>query len=157
MSGWELDVGVRDWYSSGTFQKDLTPPALVSRLTYDTTANSGELFGRIESPQNVFVKGNIGVGSLLGGHLNDEDWALAFGGAVPYSNTLSSVEGDIDYATLDLGYDFFRGAGYQVGAFVGYNYYKENKSAYGCTQIANPFSDCVSANPPGSVLRHHRK
>jgi opacity protein-like surface antigen/outer membrane protease len=150
VSGWELDAGARYWYSSGTFQKDLTPPALVSRLTYNTTANSGELFGRIESPQNVFVKGNLGVGSLLGGQLNDEDWAI-FGGTVAYSNTVSSVQGDIDYATLDLGYDFFRGAGYQLGAFVGYNYYKENESAYGCTQIANPLSDCVPANPPGPV------
>ena len=149
-SGWELEAGARDWYSSGKFQKDLIPPSLVSRLTYDTTANSGELFGRIESPQNIFVKGNMGVGSLLGGHLNDEDWVL-FSGTVPYSNTLSSVQGDIDYATLDLGYDFFRGAGYQLGAFAGYNYYKENKSAYGCTQIANPFSDCVPANPPSTV------
>jgi outer membrane protease len=52
---------------------------------------------------------------------------------------------------VDLGYDFFRGAGYKLGAFVGYNYYKDDKSAYGCTQIANPFSDCVPAIP-GSVL-----
>ncbi len=82
-AGWELDAGARYWYSNGTFQKDLgsTNPALannlISRLTYDTTANSGELFGRIESPQNIFVKGNVGVGSLLGGQLNDEDWRLA--------------------------------------------------------------------------------
>ncbi len=149
-SGWEFEAGARDWYSSGTFQKGLTPPALVSRLTYDTTANSGELFGRIESPQNFFVKGNIGVGSLLSGHQNDEDWAID-GGTVAYSNTLSSVQGDIDYATLDIGYDFFRAAGYKLGPFVGYNYYRENKSAYGCTQIANPLSDCAPAIP-GSVL-----
>jgi len=123
---------------------------LNSRLTYDATANSGELFGRIESPQNVFVKGNIGVGSLLSGQLNDEDWAI-FGGTVAYSNTVSSVQGDMDYATVDLGYDVFRGYGYKLGAFVGYNYYKENKSAYGCTQIANPLSDCAPAIP-GSVL-----
>ena len=102
------------------------------------------------------MKGNIGVGSLLGGHLNDEDWAISgaccvSGAAVAYSNTVSSVQGDIDYATLDLGYDFFRGAGYKLGAFVGYNYYRENKSAYGCTQIANQLSDCVPAIP-GSVL-----
>jgi outer membrane protease len=133
---------------------DPTNPAMAnilnSRLTYDTTANSGELFGRIESPQNIFVKGNIGVGSLLSGQLNDEDWAI-FGGTVAYSNTVSSVQGDIDYATLDLGYDFFRGAGYKLGAFVGYNYYRENKSAYGCTQIANQLSDCAPAIP-GSVL-----
>ena len=156
--GWELEAGARFWGSSGKFQKDVgatTNPALanilISRLTYDTTAGSGELFGRIETPQNVFLKGNIGVGSLLGGKLNDEDWAV-FAGTVPYSNTSSTVDGgEIDYGTLDLGYDFFRGPGYKLGAFVGYNFYKENKSAYGCTQIANQLSDCVPAIP-SSVL-----
>ena len=74
------------------------------------------------------------------------------GATVPYSNTLSEpVKGTIDYATLDLGYDFCRGAGYKLGAFVGYNFYKENKSVYGCSQIANPLSDCVPAIP-SSVL-----
>ena len=80
-SGWEFDAGARSWYSSGTFQKNLgstTNPALAStlnsRLTYDTTAGSGELFGRLESPQNIFIKGNVGMGSLLSGQLNDEDW-----------------------------------------------------------------------------------
>ena len=151
-SGWELDAGARYWYSSGTFQKNLgstTNPAMAnilnSRLTYNTTANAGELFGRIESPQNVFVKGNIGVGSLLGGQLNDEDWAV-FGGTVAYSNTVSSVQGDIDYATLTLVMIFSEEYGYKLGAFVGYNYYRENKSAYGCTQIANPLSDCAPRN-----------
>lgn len=72
-------------------------------------------------------------------------------GTVPYSNTISSVLGEIKYATVDAGYAFFRGAGYKFGAFVGYNYYNENKSASGCTQIANQLSDCV---PPidSSVL-----
>jgi opacity protein-like surface antigen len=153
--GWEFDVGVRDWYSSGRFQKDqgsTTNQALAnilnSRLTYNTTANSGELFGRIEAPQNIFVKGNIGLGSILDGQLNDEDWVIFGdipGHATAYSNTTASVQGEIAYATLDLGYDFFRGASYKLGAFVGYNYYKENKSAFGCTQIANPLSDCVPA------------
>jgi opacity protein-like surface antigen len=154
----EVEAGARYWYSSGKFQKDLgstTDPALAnilnSRLTYDSTANAGEFFGRVEIPLNMFVKGNIGLGSLSGGHLYDEDWVI-FGGTVPYSNTLSEpVKGTIDYATLDLGYDFFRGAGYKLGAFVGYNFYKENKSAYGCSQIANPLSDCVPAIP-SSVL-----
>ena len=45
----------------------------------------------------------------------------------------------------------FRGTAYKLGAFIGYNYYKENKSAYGCTQIANLLSDCVPAIP-NSVL-----
>ncbi len=156
--GWEFEAGARYWYSSGKFQKDLgitADPALASiltsRLTYNSTANSGEFFGRVDTPLNVFVKGNIGAGSLSGGQMNDEDWVI-FGGTVPYSNTLSDpVKGSIDYATLDVGYDFFRGAGYKLGAFVGYNYYKENKSAYGCAQIANQLSDCVPAIP-SSVL-----
>jgi outer membrane protease len=151
-SGWDVEIGARYWYSRGRFQKDLgstTDPALAnilnSRLTYDSTANAGEFFGRVETPLNVFVKGNIGLGSIAGGHLNDEDWVI-FAGTVPYSNTLSDpVKGGIDYATLDIGYNFSRGAGYKLGAFVGYNYFKEKKSAYGCTQIANPFSDCVPA------------
>ncbi len=157
-SGWEVETGARYWRSRGRFQKDLgsaTDPAsadiLNSRLTYDSTANSGEFFARVENPLNMFLKGNIGAGSLSGAHLNDEDWVI-FGGTVAYSNTLSDpVKGKIDYATLDLGYDFFRGAGYKLGAFAGYSYYKENKGAYGCTQIANPLSDCVPAIP-GSVL-----
>jgi outer membrane protease len=34
-----------------------------------------------------------------------------------------------------------------------YNYYTENKSAYGCTQISNLFSDCVGVNvTPSSVV-----
>jgi opacity protein-like surface antigen len=81
-SGWEVETGARYWYSSGRFQKDVgtTNPAtaniLISRLTYNSTANSGEFFGRVDTPLNVFVKGNIGVGSLSGGHMNDEDWAI---------------------------------------------------------------------------------
>ena len=77
---------------------------------------------------------------------------MLFGGSRPVLEYIvASVQGNIDYATLDLGYDFFRGPGYKLGAFVGYNFYRENKSAYGCTQIANPLSDCVPAIP-SSVL-----
>lgn len=150
LSGWQVEIGARYWFSRGRFQKDLgssTDPALAnilnSRLTYDTTTNSGEFFGRLDTPMKIFVKGNVGAGSAYGGHLNDEDWVI-FGGTVPYSNTISDpVNGEIDFATIDLGYDFFSGAGYKLGAFAGYNYYRDDKSAHGCSQIANSLSDCV--------------
>jgi opacity protein-like surface antigen/outer membrane protease len=166
-AGWEFDVGGRYWYSWGRFQKDLgatasaaTANVLVSRLTYDTKANSGEFFGRIETPWNLFVKGFVGGGRLSSGHMNDEDWAIFDKTGtlvIPYSNTVSdSVKGTIGYATVDVGYDFFRAPGQKLGAFVGYNYFKENKDAFGCTQIANSFSDCSPtgfAPPvPSSVL-----
>ena len=160
-SGWEVEVGPRYWYSSGRFQKDLggfTTAAnanlLVSRLTYNTTANSGELFGRVETPWNFFLKGFVGGGSIASGHLNDEDWGIIFPGpvGVAYSNTLSDpVKGGITYGTIDGGYDFFRDPWNKLGVFIGYNYYRENKDAFGCVQIANPLSDCVPA-VPNSVL-----
>ena len=155
--GIEVEIGGRTWYSSGRFQKDLgatTDQAkqnvLVSRLTYDTTAASGEVFGRIDSSQNIFLKGFVGGGKILSGNMHDEDW-LIFNGTVPYSNTLSTVTGDIGYATVDVGYSLFRGPSANVGTFVGYNYFRENKSAYGCAQVANRFSDCVPSIPNSTL------
>lgn len=154
LAGWEFEAGARYWYSSGKFQKDLggtASPAnanvLVSRLTYDSVANSGEVFARIESPDDMFLKGFIGTGALASGHMNDEDWVI-FGDTVPYSNTISNpVKGTISYATGDVGYDVLRTPDYRLGIFVGYNYYLDRKDAYGCAQIANSFSDCVPAIP----------
>jgi hypothetical protein len=96
------------------------------------------------------VKGFIGGGKLLSGNLHDEDWRI-FGNTVPYSNTQSNVTGDLAYDTFDVGYSVFRGPSANVGGFVGFNYYQENKSAYGCTQIANPYSDCVPALPNSTL------
>jgi opacity protein-like surface antigen len=156
--GWAFEAGTRYWYSSGKFQKDLggttsgvNANVLVSRLTYDSIANSGEVFTRVESPDKIFIKGFVGTGALSSGHMNDEDW-LIFGDTVPYSNTISNpVKGTITYATGDIGYDVLRTADYSLGGFVGYNYYREKEDAYGCTQIANAFSDCVPAIPSNQL------
>jgi opacity protein-like surface antigen len=145
----EVEIGARAWVSTGRYQKDLggttdssQQNVLVSRLTYDTSAASGEVFGRIDSPTDIFLKGFVGGGGLTSGKMHDEDW-MAFG-ILPYSNTVSDpVKGSLAYATFDAGYDVLRGHTYKVGGFVGYNYYRETKSAYGCTQIANPYSDCI--------------
>lgn len=152
--GWEAELGGRYWFSTGRFQKDLgatTFPGmsnvLNSRLNYATTAHSGEFFGRVDSPWNIFAKGFIGTGGISSGSLNDEDW-LIFNATVPYSNTLSSpLTGTIDYATIDLGYNLFRSHNHKLGLFVGYNYYSENKTAWGCAQFANPSSVCQSWLP----------
>jgi opacity protein-like surface antigen len=155
----EIEIGGRTWYSSGRYQKDLGGTAnqdlqnlLVSRLTYDTTSASGELFGRIDSSSNLFLKGFIGGGSHLSGKMHDEDWVI-FNATVPYSNTLSNpVNGDLAYGTLDFGYSLFHGRNSKVGGFVGYNYFRENKAAYGCVQIANANSDCVPSIPKSTLV-----
>src|SRR5262249_15594167 len=144
-SGWDVEFGGRYWHSTGSFQKDLPAAAasaasLVSRLTYDdVTANTGEFFGRVDTPWNFFVKGFIGGGRISGGHMNDEDWGI--GANAIYSNTLSDLDASsINYATIDGGYSFLKGPGYNVGALLGYNYLYEQMAASTCTQIASPAS-----------------
>lgn len=149
-SGWRAEFGARYWYSSGRYQKDLgstSSPALqnvlVSRLIYESSGPSGELFGRIDAPSGMFAKGFVGAGGLKSGRMYDEDWLIS-NATVPYSNTLSDgVSGSITYATLDLGYDVLRTEDHRLGGFIGYNFYRENKGAYGCVQFANPFAGCV--------------
>lgn len=145
--GWEFELGGRYWFSSGRFQKDLPggpalSTSLVSRLTYDNlTAHSGELFGRIDTPLNFFLKGMAGLGRINGGHMNDEDWGLGGPPFTSYSNTLSGLTNTgLNYFTVDAGYNFLRGPTYKVGGFVGYNYFYEQMAANDCTQIASPSS-----------------
>ncbi len=152
VSGWDVEVGARWWYSWGRFQKDIAPGVLgpqnptlnISRLTWDDlTAHSGEGFARIDTPMNVFVKGFAGGGKMTGGKINDEDWIAPPTG---YSNTVGSASGTLSYWTIDAGYDLIRGPGTKVGVFAGYNEYRDNKSSFNCTQIASPASGIC--NPP---------
>jgi opacity protein-like surface antigen len=159
--GLEVEFGGRYVHGSGRFQKDLlanpqqNAPANVSRLTWDgLRTNGGEAFGRVDTQQNLMVKGFIGLGSGSG-HINDEDWAV---GGLPaaafYSNTLSDADNKIRYGTIDLGYDWMRGRGYKVAAFVGYNVYSNDMKAFGCTQIAvtPPVPGCGVGLPPGTFI-----
>lgn len=162
-SEWGLEFGGRDWLSSGRFQKALIQPSLVSQLTYaDLVANSGEIFARIDSPFDVFLKGFVGLGGINSGHMNDEDFVLATSATqsdlpgkkppIAYSNTISNANsGEINDATLDLGYDFAAGQGYKLGAFAGYNLFHDRLKASGCSQIANRNSDCATPVPVSTL------
>jgi opacity protein-like surface antigen len=154
---WAAEVGGRYWYSTGRFQLDLAPGLVgaqnptteISRLTWNNlNGHSGEVFGRVDSPFNVFAKGFVGGGILTAGRITDEDWGLkdkATGFVTPYSNTIGNVSGQLSYATADLGYEVVRGPGYKVGAFVGYNLYTENKTSTTCAQVA--LSTAALCNP----------
>ena len=146
--GLEAEFGGRSWYSTGKFQWDnfASSDVLKSRLTYaGLRGHSGEFFGRVDAPFNVFVKGLIGAGSIVDGTLNDEDWGLPIGAAIAYSNTISNEkDGYLKYGTVDVGYDLWRSASYKVGPFVGYNLYREKVGSFGCVQIANPAFPCLA-------------
>jgi len=168
-SGWDIEVGGRYWYSWGRFQKDIAPGVLgpqnptlnISRLTWDDlTAHSGEGFGRIDTPWNVFVKGFAGGGKINGGQINDEDWGIPAPFAAvntAYSNTQGNASGSLSYWTIDGGYDLIRGPGMKVGVFAGYNEYRDNKSSFTCTQIALPASGICNPTFNGFILGENDK
>lgn len=153
VAGWDIDVGLRYWYSSGSFQTaNGAPNILVSRLTYDgVTGHSGELHARVDTPFDVFFKGFVGGGSLATGNMYDEDWGLSSNlAAVPtsYEVTQSNISGSLFYLTADLGYNVMRGRDHKVGLFVGYNRYETTMNAMGCAQLVQPASEvCFPASP----------
>jgi len=161
---WSLEVGGRYWYSVGRNSYDYlntTGTLMVSRLTYDDSeGNSGEAFFRVDHKSGLFLKGFFGAGSLGSGTLTDEDFPPFIS---PYSRTSSSLDGDLRYWTVDLGYTFYDSArwyrgglkdapvlrpGVRLGGFVGYNYWNEKQDAFGCTQQTNNPFVC----PAGLVL-----
>lgn len=163
VSAWEAEAGARYMYSWGRFQKDhdfgfangtSVPNGIVtSRLTYNgLQTDSSELFGRIESPWNVFLKGYVGVGQTDSGNNNDEDSFVPLNGTrAPYSNSYSpKIDGDLAYAVADLGYDFIRDKDSKLGAFVGYFYFDQLMNRYNCVQIANPRGSCEPPDEPSS-------
>jgi opacity protein-like surface antigen len=160
-SGWTMEAGARYVYGWGRFQRDndnghadgSTAPAgiVTAKHTYDDMrTNTSEVFGRINTPWNVFVKGFAGVGITGHGHNNDEDSTFSVNNVVvPYTNSFSpKVEGHLNYAVGDIGYDFMRGSSYKVGAFVGYSFVDQELNRFNCVQIANPKGGCTGPEEP---------
>jgi hypothetical protein len=156
---WQAELGARYWLGKTTTGKSLFAPtsvsdAMVSRLTYkDITTNTGELFGRVGFTGGFFAKGYVGFGSASQGSLQDEDFPpipLPFAPFVDnhYSSTNSEQHnGNLAYASADLGYDFVRGGDFRLGAFAGYHYFHEIVNAFGCQQEAGDAYICQPTVP----------
>jgi opacity protein-like surface antigen len=147
--GWQTEFGGRYWYSTGKSQLDLfgpVQPFLLSRLTFSgLTGHSGELYGRLDHSLGFFFKGNVGLGRIVSGNLQDEDFPPL---TSPYSSTNSDQrDGNLSYLTADLGWAFWNSPTVKVGGFVGYHYYSESLNAFGCTQAATNPVICVPAIP----------
>jgi opacity protein-like surface antigen len=155
-SGWEIEAGARYMHSWGRAQWEQaeTNPTWFnsSKLTWNNLqTNSPELFGRVDSPWNVFLSGFIGTGETVSGGQNDED----FHEPAPdkaYNNTYSTNNGSINYAVVDLGYDVLRQADYKVGPFVGYTNFNQYIFKFGCQQVASTTGNCSAAPLPSSQL-----
>ncbi len=137
---WHFTLGTRAFLSSGIdgspqplLNNGNTGNVLASRLTFDhLTAISEELFAHLENNKGYFLKSFLGTGTINHGQLNDEDFPA--GGA--YSNTLSKISGSLSYFNIDAGYNFFNSDNAQTGILIGYNFYRQNLSAYDCQQLA---------------------
>ena len=137
---------MRYWYSTGKSTTTTGADSLASRLTYDNlTGHSGEVFARLDTPSNVFVKGFIGGGGITSGKQNDEDWGLLTG-PTSFEVTQSDVSGSLKYATADVGFNALRSRDYKVGPFIGYNYFQQTMNAFGCAQLVAPGS--LVCEPP---------
>ncbi|WP_275191235.1 hypothetical protein [Bradyrhizobium sp. CSA112] len=118
------------------------PSILISRLTYHGLDGlSGELFGRLDSPWGIFLKGNIGLGRFNKGNINNEDWGIERSLSC-INNVSGQANGRFTYYTADAGYDLLRGTSHKVGAFIGWPYYGQSSDSTGCVQIANPMYIC---------------
>lgn len=151
-----FEFGTRVWYSTGTIGKTLyTGPAssmeAVSRLTYtNLNALSGEAFGRIGVYGWGFFKGDVGLGRIGQGALQDEDFEPFM---VPYSSTTSAQSGgSLEYGSLDYGFDVLQQPTYRLGVIVGASYLNQTVNGYGCTQNAtNTFICAVGDVAPGAL------
>ncbi len=92
--------------------------------------HSGELFARVDTPSQVFVKGYVGAGAITDGKQTDEDWSLLDGSSPPkavtaYEVTGSTASGSLQYAAADVGFNVLHDRDYKVGPFVGYSYFHQ--------------------------------
>lgn len=140
--GLEVEMGGRYVYGWSRYQQDLGKttaplPSNISRLTWENAGTGGvELYGRIDTPWNVMLKGIVGVGRGRSGEIFDEDWGQsnkAVTDVTPYQVTRSDISSSLDYFTLDGGYDLLRTDAYRVAPFIGYNYFRYKMNALGCT------------------------
>jgi hypothetical protein len=133
-------LGARTWFSTGQTGKtlyDFSGAGLVSRLTYDDLdGRSLEAFGELDL-YRVFLKGNAGIGGLVDGSLQDEDFEPF---TFPYSSTDSAQKGgDLAYATIDLGAYFVDTERVKLSGFAGYNWLHQQVNAFGCEQTTASF------------------
>ena len=143
------EIGARYWYGWGKTAKDLYDPAgsfMVSRLTYNNLrSHAGEGYARVDHTYGWFLKGYVGAGTIGRGNLRDEDFPPVID---PYSSTISEQnEGALVYGNVDLGFSVVKGAGWRLGAFVGYHYLQEKVSAFGCSQNGVNSLVCVPDIP----------
>src|SRR5262249_12542234 len=106
----------------------------TSTLEYDDMwANSGELYARKALGEKWWIKGNAGLGRINTGTFTDQDFII-LSGSLYYAETVSGMDGKLNYATVDLGREVWRRDSDVLSVFVGYQHWNEHVTAYGFTR-----------------------
>ncbi len=141
-----FDLAIGAWISTGNTQwahnASSASPLLgnpSSKLTYkDVGTNVLELTGTVWVTPKWFGRLNVGVASIGGGRLTDDDYLAADGGN-PSSETFSDLKGDgMWYLNADFGkrvVEFPHSRGW-LDLFVGYQYYYQRFTANGLGQTS---------------------
>lgn len=143
------ELGLRYWYSSGIHRhshsaQDAFPEFgnPTSVLTYENLdAHTLEVHGRQSFGERWFLKGQLGLGRIITGSFDDEDY---FAGQQKFSDTTSSVtDGWLAYGIIDFGrYQWVPGErSHSFGAFLGYSQWTEYVDAYGATYTVDTEGD----------------
>jgi outer membrane protease len=151
-----FEGGVRYWYSSGNIRWGFAnnaplfgnPTSTIDWFGY--TSHSAEAFARLDHvPTGLFVKGMIGLGTTRTGSMDDRDFVI---NQFSFSDTSSKIGSGnpLGFASFDVGVTYQPYADLRVGAFVGYQYWREKLTAYGlqCNQSDIVFGACQT---PGGV------
>jgi hypothetical protein len=135
-----FEFGVRYWLSSGMTRRSHDasrfPPLAnpTSTLEYDDMwANSIELYARKALGEKWWVKGSAGVGRINTGTFTDQDFII-LNGDLFYAETVSGMDGDLKYGSLDIGREVWRRGSSALSVFVGYSQWNEQLTAYGFTR-----------------------
>jgi hypothetical protein len=145
--GWQVEGGTRYWYSTGREKNTTGSASLTSQLEYSSlTGQSGELFARVDTPSQVFVKGFVGTGAMTSGKGTDEDWGDATTAKGGFMVSNSTTSGWLNYAAADVGFNVLHDRDYKVGPFVGCSYFRENVNAFGCNYSVPAGQPCNNAN-----------
>ena len=151
-----FEGGARYWFSTGSMKFGFTngnpffgdPTSTLD--WYGSTGHSAEVFARLDHmPSGVFVKGVVGGGSIVDGHIDDRDFLVT---QFKFSDTTSDVsKGSTRFAMFDVGWAYSPMPGMRLGFFGGYHYWREKVTANGlvCNQGSVLGCDGLNAVPIG--------
>lgn len=146
-SDWSLLLTARYFNGQGTLKRDIDSQDGTnenSRLIYGgLNPRQFEGSARFELSEGWFARLTYGHGDMDGRAMFDEDTPYAGYDGGRYSNSISDTRnGSTDFINGDIGHEIVSRDDARLGVYLGYQHFREQTNAYGCTQIAHNRDNC---------------